>query len=435
LFIKQKEESLSQRYFSANIDKILCIIGAFALVVAGLSACGSSNSSTSSSASTPPPIHAGPITIGASLPLTGDFSADGQATKQGYELWVDNINKSGGILGHQVTLDILNDATKLNQTTTNYQTLITVHHDDLVVGPFADDFTLAAARVAARYGYALIDGSGVAPNVFQAHMHNLFSVSLAAQNTLSSFATYIQSLTASTRPTTAVYATEQDPYLQPIVETAKGLLEKDGIRTAIDEITYPSETADWNPIADKIIAANPDVVVLGTATNDAVAFVQRFKQQHFNPKVLLEVSGPDQGSQFTGPIGGTKVAEGIFVPNGGWFPGLSTFQNQQFQQQYTTKFGGTADGISGDAVQAYSVLQVLKEAIEKTHGIDNTRLIQVLHSDTFQSVQGPVKFNSDGENTLASAYLFQWQKGNLLPVYPPTNAQGTPEYPKPVWGA
>ena len=264
---------MSQRYFSANIDKILCIIGAFALIVAGLSACGSSNSSTSSSASTPPPIHAGPITIGASLPLTGDFSADGQATKQGYELWVDNINKSGGILGHQVTLDILNDATKLNQTTTNYQTLITVHHDDLVVGPFADDFTLAAARVAARYGYALIDGSGVAPNVFQAHMHNLFSVSLAAQNTLSSFATYIQSLTASTRPTTAVYATEQDPYLQPIVETAKGFLEKDGIRTAIDEITYPSETADWNPIADKIIAANPDVVVLGTATNDAVAFV------------------------------------------------------------------------------------------------------------------------------------------------------------------
>ena len=142
-----------------------------------------------------------------------------------------------------------------------------------------------------------------------------------------------------------------------------------------------------------------------------------------------------RGSQFTGPIGGTKVAEGIFVPNGGWFPGLSTFQNGQFQQQYIAKFGGTADGISGDAVQAYSVLQVLKEAIEKAQSIDNTRLIQVLHSDTFESVQGPVKFNSDGENTLASAYLFQWQKCNLLPVYPPTNAQGTPEYTRPVWDA
>jgi branched-chain amino acid transport system substrate-binding protein len=425
---------LSKRYFLSRIDKFLCIVGAFALVLAGLSACSSSNS-TNSSTPTPVPIHSGPITIGASLPLTGDFSTDGQATQQGYQLWVDNINKSGGILGHQVKLDILNDGTKLNQTTTNYQTLITVHHDDLVVGPFADDFTLAAARVAARYGYALVDGSGVAPVVFQAHMHNLFSVSLAAQNTLSSFATYVMSLPAATRPKTAVYATEQDPYLQPIVETAKGLLEQGGVQTAISEITYPSETTDWNPIADKIIAANPDVVVLGTATNDAVAFVQRFKQQHFNPKVLLEVSGPDQGSQFTGPIGGTKFAEGIFVPNGGWFPGLSTFQNTQFQQQYIAKFGGTADGITGDAVQAYSVLQVLKQAIDKAQSIDNAKLIQVLRSNTFQSVQGPIKFNSDGENTLAAAYLFQWQHGNLVPVYPATNAQGTPEYPKPSWSS
>jgi branched-chain amino acid transport system substrate-binding protein len=423
---------LPKRYFMPYINKNLCIAGAFVFILAALSACGSSNSSTSSTPNAAP-IHSGPITIGASLPLTGDFASDGQATEQGYQLWVDNINKSGGILGHQVKLDILDDGTKLNQTTTNYQTLITVHHDDLVVGPFADDFTVAAARVAARNGYALVDGSGVAPVVFQAHLHNLFSVSLAAQNTLSSFATYMLSLPAATRPKTAVYATEQDPYLQPVVETAKGLLEQGGVQTSISEITYPSETTDWKPIADKIIAANPDVVVLGTATNDAVAFVQRFKQQHFNPKVLLEVSGPDQGTQFTGPIGGTNVAEGIFVPNGGWFPGLSTFENSQFQQQYIAKFGGTADGITGDAVQAYSVLQVLKQAIDKAQSIDNAKLMQVLHANTFQSVQGPVKFNSDGENTLAAAYLFQWQKGNLTPVYPAANAQGIPEYPKPNW--
>ena len=330
-------------------------------------------------------------------------------------------------------LDILNDSTKLNQTTTNYQSLITVHHDDLVVGPFADEFTLAAARVAARYGYALVEGSGTAPVVFQAHMHNLFSVSLAAQNTLSSFATYILSISASTRPSTAVYATEVDSYLQPIVETAKGLLEHGGVKTAIDEITYPSETTNWNPIADKIIAAKPDVVVLGTATNDAVAFVQRFKQQHFNPRVLLEVSGPDQGTQFSSPIGGTKVAEGIFVPNGGWFPGLSTFQNIQFQQQYIARFGGSTASIGGDQVQAYSVLQVLNQAIVKAQSIDNAKLLQVLRTNTFQSVQGPIQFNSDGENTLAAAYLFQWQDGNLTPVYPAANALGTPEYPKPNW--
>src|SRR6266852_7335196 len=180
----KKEEALPKRSFIPFIDKILYIVGAFVFILVGLSACGPSTSLTSS---TPTPMHHGPITIGSSLSLTGGFAADGQATELGYQLGVHNINKSGGILGHQVKLDILDDGTRLNQTMTNYQTLITVHHDDLVVGPFADDFTLAAARVAARHGYALVDGSGVAPVVFQAHMHNLFSVSLAAQNTLSGF--------------------------------------------------------------------------------------------------------------------------------------------------------------------------------------------------------------------------------------------------------
>src|ERR1700674_2834840 len=171
----KKEETLPERYFIPYIDKILCIFGTFVFILVGLSACGSSTSLTSSTST---PIHPGPITIGGSLSLTGGFSADGQATEQGYQLWVDNINKSGGILGHQVKLDILNDSTGLNQTTSNYQTLITVHHDDLVVGPFADDFTLAAASVAARYGYALVEGSGTAPGVFPGPIPQFFFVSL-----------------------------------------------------------------------------------------------------------------------------------------------------------------------------------------------------------------------------------------------------------------
>src|SRR5229473_2536177 len=65
--------------------------------------------------------------------------------------------------------------------------------------------------------------------------------------------------------------------------------------------------------------------------------------------------------------------------------------------------------------------------------IYNAKLIQILRTNTFQSVQGASKFDGDGENTLAVAYLFQWQNGNLTPVFPATNALGTPEYPKPNW--
>ena len=173
--------------------------------------------------------------------------------------------------------------------------------------------------------------------------------------------------------------------------------------------------------------------MLGTATNDAVAFVQRFKQQHYNPKILVEVSGPDQGSQFTDPIGGTKVAQGIFVPNGGWFPGISTPGEKDFEQAYTAQYGGTPDAISQDSVQAWSVMQVVQQAAQKINSIDNTKLMSELHTDTFQTVQGPVKFQPDGQNSLAIPFLFQWQSGSLLPVYPANSAQQNPQFPKPNW--
>jgi len=416
---------------NVRIGKFVSIILGIVMVLGGLSACAQSSNSNGTTTNT------GPITIGTSLPLSGDFSQDGAATQQGYLLWQDYINSHGGLLGRQVKFDILNNGSSVTQTGTDYTTLIGTHHDDLVVGPFADDYTVAAARSSARYGYPMVNGSGEAPSVFTQRppLTNVFSVSLPAANTLNSLSLYILSLPVSMRPTTAAYATEDDPYLHPIVTQARERLESGGITTLTSpsEIVYPPETTDWTPIADKIIATHADIVILGTVTPDAVAFVNRFKQEHYNPKVLVEVSGPDQGDQFTKPIGGTKVAQGIFVPNGGWYPGIKTFGEQEFEQAYLAKYGGSLDNINQDSVQAWSVMQVMQQAIEKTNSIDNTKLMNELHTDTFQTVQGPVKFQSDGENSLAVPFLYQWQSGSLIPVYPANDAQSNPVFPKPNW--
>ncbi len=119
-------------------------------------------------------------------------------------------------------------------------------------------------------------------------------------------------------------------------------------------------------------------------------------------------------------------------PNG-WYPGLNTYQNKQMVQDFIAMFGGTADQISADSAEAFSVGQVLQEAVNKIHSIDNTKLIAELHSDTFQTVQGPAKFNDQGENISAETAIFQWQKGSVVPVLPPDQASATPEFPKPNW--
>src|SRR2546430_17416367 len=104
------------------------------------------------------------------------------------------------------------------------------------------------------------------------------------------------------------------------------------------------------------------------------------------------------------------------------------------EKDFLAKYGGPADSINYDVAEPFALGQVFKQAATKINSNDNTKLIAELHSgSTYQSVQGPVKFNEQGENILATGFLFQWQKGSLVSVYPASQATNQPEFPKPTW--
>jgi ABC-type branched-subunit amino acid transport system substrate-binding protein len=106
-------------------------------------------------------------------------------------------------------------------------------------------------------------------------------------------------------------------------------------------------------------------------------------------------------------------------------------------KEYIAKYGGTASEVNADVAEAYSVGQVITQAVEATHGFNNAKIIAYLHSAvTMTSVQGPVKFNAAGENTALAATTFQWQNAVVNPVIP-VGAPGTkkPLYPKPPWSS
>lgn len=303
---------------------------------------------------------------------------------------------------------------------------------DLVFGPFSTSLTKLAALVANRYGYALIEGAGGGPSVFTSGLKNVFDVSLPVANNLISFVHYILSLPPARRPTTAAYATEDDPFTQPQIDLARQMLEQVGVKTLSYQV-YPADTTDYTPIADHVVIAGAQIAVFGTLLPDISAFIQRFKQLHYNPQVLIATAGPDQGSDFLKAIGGTVSAEGILVPNG-WYPQINAAGNADMVTAYLARYGGTPDGISADVAEAYAVGQMAYQAITSINSLNNTRLIAELHArDTFQNVQGPVIFDEQGQNIAAVAYLFQWQHGILLPVFPPSGAQSLPIFPKPAW--
>ena len=144
-------------WFSKNAVTLGAVAALSVGVLAACSSNSSSSSSTPSSSSTASATTAGsgskaPITIGISLSETGDFSTDGLAFKQGYQLWAKDVNAAGGILGRQVQLTILNDDSSTNQVVTNYNTLISADHVDLTFGPFSSLLTGPASAVAARAG-------------------------------------------------------------------------------------------------------------------------------------------------------------------------------------------------------------------------------------------------------------------------------------------
>jgi branched-chain amino acid transport system substrate-binding protein len=384
-----------------------------------------------------------PVTIGISLSLSGDFSADGQAYQQGYELWADSVNASGGLLGHKVVLDIVSDASSPTQVVTNYQDLISVKHVNLTFGPFSTLLTLPAAQAVNRYGYAMLEGAGGGPSVFQAGLKNVFDVTLPVSYDLAPFAKWLTTLPASTRPKTIAYVTSNDPFTQPVVQVAQKLIGKSGIKTVYNKV-FPAEATDYTAIADAVAATKPQVVVLGSVDVPTVsAFMQAFEQAHFTPKVFVATAGPDQGQAFISAVGAGN-ASGMMVPNS-WYGSSPIASSKAMVAAYIKKDGGTKvctnpctpASVNADIAEAYSVGEVMAQAVKATGGFNNAAIIKYLHSGvTLTSVQGSVKFNALGENLAQTAYTFQWQGAKFVEVNPTTDKGAVPVlFPKPAWAS
>jgi branched-chain amino acid transport system substrate-binding protein len=399
---------------------------AAAVLVAGCASRAGTSAAAGSGGST-----TGPLVIGASVSLTGDFSDSGQAVQRGYQLWADTVNAKGGILGRKVKLDIVNDASSPQQVVTNYQNLINKDHVDLTFGPFSTLLTIPAAQVAKRYGYAFLAPAGGGPDVFAQHLNNFFFVQPAP--TVQSgnvFASYILSLPASQRPKTAAYVELDDPFSAPIAESIRHKLEAAGIKTVYKQV-YPSETADMSPIMAAVATKKPDLIVGGTQNEDAYGQVKSLVQLKYNPKFMFLSNGANSPLAFPAAVGATNTT-GIFSGSD-WFPGSTATGSSAFTQAYTKKFGGTAQQIDDNSAEAFAVGQLIEAVAAQEHKVDNATIISALHSGSWATLLGNLSWTADGAPQ-GSFNLVQWQQGKLIPVFPATLAQASPQAPKPNWG-
>jgi branched-chain amino acid transport system substrate-binding protein len=370
------------------------------------------------------------ITIGISLPLTGDFSEPGKGVERGYEAWAQYVNENGGLLGKQVELKILDDQSNADRVASDYEKLINQDGVDLVFGPFSTRLVVPAAQVAQDYGFLFVEPAGAAPEVFEQGFDNLFYAAPAvADDHYDHLADYIEAMPADQRPKTAAYATMDDPFAQGTAYGLKDRLEEMGVRTVADEV-YPPNTTDFSSIAAKVADSNADIMVGGTQYQDAVNMIIALQQLNYQPKMAAFSTAPTN-PEFPEAIG--AKTEGILSPTG-YTPDADWPSNTEFVDFYT-KLHGNPPG--EDEANAWTTGQVVAAAVEAAECADPSQecqqeLIDWLHENEVETVVGPLSWDETGRPQ--SAHMIQqYVDGKIRIVLPEEQAEAEIIPVKPEW--
>jgi branched-chain amino acid transport system substrate-binding protein len=385
---------------------------------------------TGQAASEGPAVKEGPITIGVSLPLTGQRGESGTAAKNGYEVWVEMVNEAGGLLGRQIELKVLDNGSEEDKAAADYEKLVSEDKVDLVVGTQSSVLVIPTSKVAADHGYAYVEPAGGAPEVFDRGLRNIFFAQPAqSARQADPFALYVLGLPAKQRPQTFAIVNMDDPFALGIMERLKGLLTDGGLKLVF-ETTYPPETQDFSDIAGQVAKLDPDLILGGTQFEDSVGQIKAYQAAKYQPRFAFFTSGPGLPGPFKSALG--SATEGIFSAVS-WFPETNDFQNRDFVTKYVEMFGGSLGDIPEDAANAFTVGQVLQQAVEKIQSIDNTALIEELHRGTYKTIVGPLSFDEVGKPQ-GNYMLLQWQDDNFVIVGPRDRAEKDPlQPPKSKW--
>ena len=357
-----------------------------------------------------------PIKIGASLPLTGEFSEPGKAAQQGYKVWEAMTNERGGLLGRKVQMVIRDDASNQNTIVADYNALISRDRVDMLLGSFSSLLNLPASAVAERNRMLYVEPAGGAPELFDRGFKYLFFAQQAtADKQGDGFAKWVTELPEEQRPKTAAYPTLDDPFAQPTSEGIEKILKNAGIRTVYRK-TYTIDNPNFDSIGAAVKSSGADIVVHGATFEDGVSFVRTLRKVDFTPNLLYQTTAPSLGDQYSKAIG-AETTEGIFYAVS-HSKEAKTPGNAEFVAKYREMFGG--EEVPEDAADAYATAQVMQAAVEAVKSVerkDQLKMADWLRDNEVQTILGPLRWDAQGRPQ-GEFLVGQWQGGRPEIVLP-----------------
>ncbi|MGA3308887.1 MAG: amino acid ABC transporter substrate-binding protein [Xanthobacteraceae bacterium] len=383
-----------------------------------------------------------PIKIGLGMSLSGPLAANGKMSLVAMQIWEDDINAKGGLLGRPVKLIYYDDQSNPAQVPSIYSKLLDIDKVDLIVSGYASTQVAAAMPIAIERKKLLVSlfGTGVNETFKYAKYFSMIPNGPTPKPAFTRGFFKVAEV-EKPKPETIALAYADAEFGQNACEGARENAKASGFRVVYDK-SYPPATADFTSIVRAIEAARPDLLVICSYPLDTVGLVKAMHEVGFKPKMW---GGAMVGLQATvfktqlGPLLNGIVNFDTWLPVKSMeFPGSMELL-KKYQER--AKAAGTDPLGYYMPVWAYADLQVLGDAIAATNSLDDDVLAAYLHKATFTTVVGDVKFGPLGEwaeeRTLAAQ--FQNIKSNSIDefrdlkteviVYPPQFKSGEAIYP------
>jgi branched-chain amino acid transport system substrate-binding protein len=350
-----------------------------------------------------------PIKIGFSMAQTGGLAGAGQQALLGTQIWEEEINAKGGLLGRPVKRVFYDDQTKPENVPGIYTKLLDVDKCDLVVGPYGTNLVAPAIPVVMQKNKTFIGLFALAANS-DFHYPRYFSMLPSGPTPKQAFTEGFFQVAAAQnpKPQTVALAAEDAEFSRNAAEGARDNIKKYGFKTVYDK-TYPPATTDFSPIVRAIQATNADLVVICSYPPTSVGMVQSASELGLKPKMM---GGGMVGLQFTAIKSKLKSKLNGIVNYENWVPTPKLMAPAaEFFKKYQARAGGLGIDPLGYYLGGwgYSYLQVLADAITGAKSLNDDKLAEYLRSHAFNTIMGSdIRFGKDGEWTKSAIMQVQY---------------------------
>jgi branched-chain amino acid transport system substrate-binding protein len=352
-----------------------------------------------------------PIKVGMSMALTGGVAPIGKQVLAALQIWRDDVNAKGGLLGRPVQLVYYDDQSNPANVPGLYTKLIDVDKVDLLIGPYATNMVAPVIPVLMQLKKTTI---GILANAANSkfHYNQYFSMLPTGPEPQKSFAYGFFKLAAAAkpRPRTVVIVAADAEFAQNAADGARQSIKEIGGFKLLADQKYPPSTTDFAPIMHSVQALNPDILYVAAYPPDSVGIVRAANEIGLTPKMF---GGTFIGLLVTpikmqlGPLMNGIVNNEVFLPAPAFtFPGtLDVLAKYRAiaQREHIDPIGWAFPPLG------YAAGQVLAQAVEGTKSLDQVKLAAYMHTHTFATVVGNISFGKDGEWTKSRVVFTQFQ--------------------------